>query len=131
LNDGNRHWQNLRIFGRPGRHGAPLVPASDRVDPYTGSAVRVTIKDINQELAKRGHRARLVKAPEYFYFFGGDAADWLDRTVRVPTLSGLTLAQWLAEFQRLKKLNADILRTKPKAAKPSQPGGRSDRGRSR
>ena len=71
----------------------------------------ITTKDINQELAKRGHSARLVKAPGYFYFFGGEAADWLDRTVRVPTLSSLTLAQWLAEFQRLKKLNADILRT--------------------
>ncbi len=85
---------------------------------------RLTLKEINSELAKRGHRARLVKAPGYFYFFGGEAADWLDRTVRVPTLSSLTLAQWLAEFQRLKKLNADILRTKPKPPKlkSSQPG---------
>ena len=78
---------------------------------------RLTLKEINSELAKRGHGARLVKAPGYFYFFGGEAADWLDRTVRVPTLSSLTLAQWLAEFQRLKKLNADILRTKPKPPK--------------
>jgi hypothetical protein len=77
----------------------------------------VTIKDINQELANRGHRARRVKAPGYFYFFGGEAADWLDRTVRVPTLSSLTLPQWVGEFQRLKKLNGDIPRTELKAAK--------------
>jgi len=83
----------------------------------------VTIKEINQELEKHGHRARLVKAPGYFYFFGGEAADWLDRTVRVPTLSSLTVPQWVAEFQRLKELNREVLQAKPKPAKlkPSRP----------
>ncbi len=40
---------------------------------------------------------------------GPDAAAWLDGTVRVPTLSSLTLDQWIEVFVRLKKLNAEIL----------------------
>jgi hypothetical protein len=46
----------------------------------------------------------------YFYFFGGEAAIWLDRTVQVPRVSSLTLEQWIAEFKTLKKRNAEILR---------------------
>jgi hypothetical protein len=34
--------------------------------------------------------------------------DWLDGTVRVTTLSSLTLEQWLRAFQDLKKKNAEI-----------------------
>jgi hypothetical protein len=44
-------------------------------------------------------RLRLLRGP----------ADWLDRTVRVPTVSSLTLKEWLQEFERLKKLNAEIM----------------------
>jgi hypothetical protein len=44
-----------------------------------------------------------------------DAADWIDRTVTVPTLSALTLDQWVQEHLRLKKLNAEIMRS-PKAS---------------
>jgi hypothetical protein len=50
----------------------------------------------------------LEKASGYFYFFGGEATDWLDRTVRVTTVNALTLEQWIEEFQRLKKLNQRI-----------------------
>jgi hypothetical protein len=49
-----------------------------------------------------GHTARLAKGNGYFYFDSGEAAEWLDRTVNVPTLSSLSLEQWLAEFERLK-----------------------------
>jgi hypothetical protein len=72
-------------------------------------AARVTLKTVNQELARRGHTALLAKGSGYFYFRSGEAAGWLDRTVNVPTLSSLTLDQWLAEFDRLKKLNHQIL----------------------
>jgi hypothetical protein len=37
------------------------------------------------------------KASGYFYFFGGEAADWINRTVRVATLNALTLEEWIAE----------------------------------
>src|ERR1700730_3005871 len=43
-------------------------------------------------------------------FSGGEAGDWLDRTVNAHSLSSLSLDQWMAEFQRLKKLNKEILR---------------------
>ncbi len=71
---------------------------------------RITLKAINAELERRGHRAVLVKGDGYFYFTSGEAADWLDKTVNVPTLSALTLDEWISEFTRLKKLNAEIMR---------------------
>ena len=77
--------------------------------------MRVTLKAVNAELTRRGHKAMLVSGDGYFYFRGGEAADWLDRTVRVSTLSSLTLDQWMQEFMDLKKKNAEIQR----AAKPA------------
>jgi hypothetical protein len=58
----------------------------------------VTLKTVNDELAKRGFTARLVKAGGYFYFEGGEASDWLDKTVIVPTVSSFSLPEWIAEF---------------------------------
>jgi hypothetical protein len=72
--------------------------------------MRLTLSAINDELAKRGHTARLAKASDYFYFHLGEAAEWLDMAVRVPTISSLILEQWLAEFERLRKVNAELLR---------------------
>jgi hypothetical protein len=47
--------------------------------------MRITLKTINNELAKRGYTARLAKAASgYFYFESGEAADCLDKTVNVP-----------------------------------------------
>jgi len=70
----------------------------------------LTLKAINAELAKRGHTARLENGNGYFYFFGGEAAAWLDGTVQVPKVSSLTLEQWVEEFDKLKKRNAEIFR---------------------
>jgi hypothetical protein len=72
--------------------------------------VRLTVKAINDELAKRGSSTQLEKGDGYFYFSGGEAADWLDRTVNAHSLSSLSLDQWMVEFERLKKLNKDTLR---------------------
>ncbi len=71
--------------------------------------MRVTVKSINDELARRGITARLTKGSGYFYFQFGEAADWLDRTVRVPLVGSLTPEGWLAEYERLKKVNAQIV----------------------
>jgi hypothetical protein len=71
--------------------------------------MRVTLKTLNDELAKLGSDARLAKGDRYFYFSSGEAADWLDATVKVATLSSLTLEQWIDEFKRLKKLNEEIV----------------------
>jgi hypothetical protein len=70
--------------------------------------MRLTLKTINDELKRAGHDVRLEKGDGYFIFAGAAAANWLDTTVRVPTLSSLTLEQWLDEFNKLKKLNQDI-----------------------
>ena len=93
--------------------------------------MRLTVKAINDELAKRGHSVRLEKGDGYFYFSGGDAADWLDRTVNVPNVSSLTLDRWMNEFERLEKLNKEILRAperkEPKAEGPSAKPARRKR----
>jgi hypothetical protein len=79
--------------------------------------MRLTVQAINEELAKRGSGARLERGDRYFYFSGGEATDWLDRTVNAYSLSSLSLDQWMAEFDRLKELNKEILR--PPAQKES------------
>jgi hypothetical protein len=50
-------------------------------------AARVTLRVVNDELARRGHHARREKASGYFYFWSEDAADWIDRTVRLEKIS--------------------------------------------
>jgi len=56
-----------------------------------------------------GYTARLTKAGGYFYFQFGEAADWLDRTVPVATVSSRTLPEWIEEFRRLKRLNEQLV----------------------
>jgi hypothetical protein len=72
--------------------------------------VRISLKVINSELEGVGSRAVLAKGDGYFYFSGGEATDWLDRTVRVPTLSSLTLEQWIEQYRELKDKNRELLR---------------------
>ena len=76
--------------------------------------MRITLKSVNHRLAELGADARLEKGDGYFYFSGGKASDWLDRTVNVATLATLTLDQWVDEFQRLNKLNEGMLRAPAK-----------------
>lgn len=73
----------------------------------------LTLKIVNEELAKRGYRARLGRGSGYYYFWGGEAADWLDQTVRAATINTLTLKEWLDNFERLRKLHEQILKSKP------------------
>jgi hypothetical protein len=86
--------------------------------------MRLTLKTVNDELARRGHASALAKGDGYFYFTtGGAATDWLDQTVRVRTINSLTLKQWIEEFRRLKALNEWILRT----AKNGRPSPQADK----
>ncbi|HEX4438455.1 MAG TPA: hypothetical protein VH854_00195 [Thermoanaerobaculia bacterium] len=79
---------------------------------------RVTLKTVNDALAKRGLGARLMKAGGYFYFDAGEAASWIDKAVYAPTIGSRTVAQWLEEFDRLEKVNRDLLKTTgPRAQK--------------
>lgn len=81
-------------------------------------AARITLKTVNDELARLGHSVRLEKASGYFYFWTGEAADWIDRTVQAPKISALTLEQWISEFLRLKKLNQEIIFARRQAGRP-------------
>jgi len=79
---------------------------------------RVTLKTVNDGLAKHAHGAGLFKASGYFYFDGGEAAGWIDKAVYAPTVGSRTVAQWLEEFDRLEKVNRDLLKTAaPRASK--------------
>ena len=74
---------------------------------YSG-LVRVTIKAVNDALRALGSHAELAKGDGYFYFSSGEAANWLNPTVRVGTLSSRTLEQWVEEYTKLKKLNENL-----------------------
>jgi hypothetical protein len=78
---------------------------------------RLSLKTVNDELARLGHAERLAKADNYFLFTGGAAEEWLDRTVGVRTINSMTLKEWIAEFKRLKALNEQILETVKKGRK--------------
>jgi hypothetical protein len=70
--------------------------------------MRLTQKSITAELKRLGHEARLESGDGYFYFLGLEPAAWIDKTVKVPKVNSLTLEQWVAEYETLKKLNEEI-----------------------
>jgi hypothetical protein len=77
---------------------------------------RLSLKTVNDELARLGRHERLAKAGNYFLFTGGDADEWLDRTIGVRTINTKTLKEWITEFQRLKALNEQMFGTMKKKA---------------
>jgi len=77
--------------------------------------MRVTVKAVNAELARLGVKAELAQGAGYFFFRGGEADDWIDRTISVPTIGSLTLEQWLHEYQRLKGVNDDMMKAATQA----------------
>ena len=70
---------------------------------------RVTLKTIDDEFRRLGHDVHVEKGDGYFNYWKGEANGWLDRTVNVPKVSSLTLEQWIDEFNRLKKVNEEML----------------------
>jgi hypothetical protein len=84
--------------------------------------MRVTLKSVNEKLAAIGAKTELAKGAGYFLFRGGEAEEWIDRTVRVPIISALTMEQWIGEYERLKALNEDMTKAPKQApSKPAQP----------
>jgi hypothetical protein len=81
----------------------------------------LSLKAVNAEFKKLGLDVELSKGQGYFYFRSGEAANWLDTTVRVPTLSSLSLEQWIGEFNRLKKLSEELLQRGGGEVKDSEP----------
>jgi len=82
------------------------------------TASKATIKAVNAALAERGHNTFLVKGGDYFFFRGAEVNSWLDRTVQVPRVGDMTVDQWVAAFQNLKKKNAEIERAGKRTATP-------------
>ncbi len=72
--------------------------------------MRVTLRAVNVELARQGIDSFLVNAGKYFYFKGGAAAGWLDRTVPVTRVGDLTLKQWVETYRELERKNQNVLR---------------------
>jgi hypothetical protein len=68
----------------------------------------------------------LARGDGYFYFLGGEATGWLDRTVRVSTLHSLTLEQWIEQYRVLSEKNQALLKGGMAASKPETeyPDGR-------
>jgi hypothetical protein len=83
--------------------------------------VRLSLRVIKSELERLGARAVLAKGDGYFYFEGGEAADWLDRTVRVPTLHSLALDQRVQEFQTLREQNQQMESVQKHSEESAQP----------
>src|SRR5215470_9436224 len=90
--------------------------------------MRVTLKTVNAELARIAPSVELAKGAGYFFFRGGEADEWIDRSVRVATIGSLTMEEWIGEFERLKALNQDIAKGAKQspskaapAAKPAKP----------
>ena len=79
--------------------------------------MRLTLKTINDELKRLGINERLESGDGYFYFWSGEANNWLPRTVKVPAVNSLTLEQWVDEYKKLKKVNAEMLHGKAGASK--------------
>ena len=93
--------------------------------------MRVTLKSINAELAKRGYDSRLERGGGYFYFSGGAAENWLDRTVRVSSLDSLSLEQWVGEFEKLKALNKEVLKPASRTPPGTEPANTTSKRRSK
>jgi hypothetical protein len=79
---------------------------------------RLTLKTVNDELARLGRQERLAKAGNYFLFTGGAADEWLDRTVgvlrRVQPAQGAERADagdgQEAGYRRAKEVNCQGIR---------------------
>ena len=70
------------------------------------------------------HQGRRV-----FLLYGGEAVDWLDCTVRVPTLHAPKVDQWIDEFQKLASKNQQLMPQvePPKSEVRRKPRTRSNR----
>lgn len=92
---------------------AQLHPLTPRTNSFGEGEiithVPLSLRAINAELARQGYDALLGKGGRYFYFWGGEAADWLDQIVRVQTLQSLTLDQWMEEFLKLREINHGLM----------------------
>ena len=67
--------------------------------------MRLTLARVKKELTQNDTDALLARGTGYFYFWSGEAADWLDRTVQVERINDLSLDEWLVRFHELRRKN--------------------------
>lgn len=70
------------------------APCAHRWQEYRKPRIEMPLKDINEELAKRGFTARLERSRSYFHFVDGEAANWVFSTVRVAKIGGWPDRSW-------------------------------------
>lgn len=69
----------------------------------------LTLKQVNNAIAKAGFNEVLVAGDGYYYFIEGDAFQWESSSVYVYRLNHLSLDQWLAAHKALRTAYANSL----------------------
>jgi len=64
--------------------------------------MKVSLTTVNSTLKQIGADETLVKGKGYFYFIGGESAEWIQQSVYVFSIKELSIEQWIAEYQNLK-----------------------------
>jgi hypothetical protein len=72
--------------------------------------MRVTLKSVNEALARHGSRAELIKGSGYFLLRGGETSEWIDTTIEVANINQLTLEQWVDKYEELKARNERLMK---------------------
>ena len=104
-----------------GRNSSPIfIRLSLLHAPHTKSHHRRTAPARTRSAAEKRRRLFLLLGPGACYL--------ADKTVKVLKVSSLTLVQWVAEYERLKKLNEEILQGKV-GSEPGKPPAKSARPR--
>jgi hypothetical protein len=65
---------------------------------------RVTLNNVNAAIKAAGGEQELVRGNGYFYFIGGNALSWPSSSVYVFHLTTFTVAEWVGEWDYLRKL---------------------------
>lgn len=82
---------------------------SSRRRPFHSAITGLTVLSCRRDGVQNWRRELPAGAQRYGSAGLATAADWLDRTVPVTKISDLTLEEWLAKFDELKRKNRGIL----------------------
>ena len=61
------------------------------------------VAQVNAALKARGVDERLIRGRGYFYFWKGETSSWPSSSVYINDADLLTVEEWLAEYDQLKK----------------------------
>lgn len=69
----------------------------------SASAPRATLLKVNAAIKAAGGNDELIRGDGYFYFAGGDAAQWPSSSVTVSHIGAFTVAEWMEERRVLRR----------------------------